>query len=197
QANLALTAVEARDWQRAMTGLRAIFGGDRPLDPNVAMAGALCAAAVEATRGDATNAARWLAFVDEGRAFPIDAADRPILEGAMQQCRERMGGQFEEVYGTGLGMGVAQLVTEVQAWLARQAPVAAPEAPARLSPREVEILRLVAAGESNQAIADRLVLSRRTVENHIANVYSKIGAANRVAAVRFALDHGLASSVVA
>jgi DNA-binding NarL/FixJ family response regulator len=66
-----------------------------------------------------------------------------------------------------------------------------------LSPRETEILRLVAGGESNQAIADRLVLSRRTVENHIANVYSKIGAANRVEATRFALEHDLLPGALA
>lgn len=198
QVNLALTAVEARDWQRAMTGLRAIFAAERPLGPNVATAGAMCAAAVEAARGDAATAARWLAFFDEGRAFPVDAADMPVLEGAMEECRERLGSEFGDAYAQGLGLDVADLVREVRTRLDEQAPdVAAPvDRPAGLSPREVEILRLVAGGESNQAIADRLVLSRRTVENHIANVYSKIGAANRVEATRFALDHGLVAAAL-
>ena len=50
-----------------------------------------------------------------------------------------------------------------------------------LSPREAEILRLVATGLSNDAIASELVLSVRTVERHVANVYAKIGAAGRTA----------------
>ena len=98
------------------------------------------------------NAARWLAFFDEGRAFPLDAADRPVLEVAMKQCRERLGVRFEKAYEAGLGMERAQLVTEVRAWFARQEPAAMPEAPARLSPREVEILRLVAAGEATRPL---------------------------------------------
>jgi predicted ATPase/DNA-binding CsgD family transcriptional regulator len=199
QVNLALTAVEARDWPRALAGLRAVCAADGALEPNVARAVVLCAAAVEAARGAAATAARWLAFFDEERAFAVDTADVPVLDRALQECRERLGSEFGDAYAQGLGLDVADLVREVRAWLDEQAPdVAAPvDRPAGLSPREVEILRLVAGGESNQAIADRLVLSRRTVENHIANVYSKIGAANRVEATRFALDHDLLPGALA
>lgn len=59
--------------------------------------------------------------------------------------------------------------------------------PAGLSPREAEVLRAVAAGKSNRVIAEKLMLSRRTVENHLANIYAKIGADNRAGAVAFAL----------
>jgi non-specific serine/threonine protein kinase len=72
-----------------------------------------------------------------------------------------------------------------------------PGRPAGLTRREVEILRLIAAGESNQAIADELVLSVRTVERHIANIYQKIGAsgpAARTAAASFAFRHGLGAT---
>jgi DNA-binding NarL/FixJ family response regulator len=55
----------------------------------------------------------------------------------------------------------------------------------------VEVLRLLAGGASNQAIADRLVLSVKTVERHIANIYTKIGARGRVDATTFALRHHL------
>ncbi len=67
--------------------------------------------------------------------------------------------------------------------------------PDRLTPREAEILRLLARGHDNRAIARTLVLSERTVEGHIANVYAKIGAAGRTAraaAAAYALHHGLA-----
>ncbi len=48
-----------------------------------------------------------------------------------------------------------------------------------LTPRETEILRLLAHGRSNQQIADELVLSVRTVERHIGNIYGKLGVGNR------------------
>ena len=71
---------------------------------------------------------------------------------------------------------------------------AASLAPANLTPREVEVLRLLAAGKSNQEIATELVLSIRTAERHIANIYEKIGARGktaRAAATAFAFAHGL------
>jgi DNA-binding CsgD family transcriptional regulator/pimeloyl-ACP methyl ester carboxylesterase len=61
----------------------------------------------------------------------------------------------------------------------------------RLSRRETEVLRLIAAGRSNQQIADELVLSLRTVERHITNLYGKIGAHGKAEATAYALRHGL------
>ena len=66
-----------------------------------------------------------------------------------------------------------------------------PTLPGRLTTREVEVLRLLASGASNQAMAEHLVLSVKTVERHIANIYAKIGARGRVDAVTFAHRHGL------
>jgi non-specific serine/threonine protein kinase len=65
-------------------------------------------------------------------------------------------------------------------------------APTGLTRRETEVLRLIVAGNSNQEIAATLVLSTRTVERHIANVYSKLGARNRADATAYALRHVLA-----
>jgi len=64
--------------------------------------------------------------------------------------------------------------------------------PDRLTPREAEILRLLAGGRSNPAIADELVLSVYTVERHVANIYSKVGVHTRVEAAAYALRRGLA-----
>jgi len=61
-----------------------------------------------------------------------------------------------------------------------------------LSPRETEVLRLIACGFSNQQIADELVLSVRTVERHITNLYAKIGARGKADATAYALRSGLA-----
>jgi HD-GYP domain-containing protein (c-di-GMP phosphodiesterase class II) len=65
------------------------------------------------------------------------------------------------------------------------------EGPAGLTPREVEVLRLVARGLSNKEIAAQLVLSPKTVGNHVEHIYTKIGASNRASASLFAVQHEL------
>ena len=71
-------------------------------------------------------------------------------------------------------------------------PAPRPAAVTPLSPRELEVLRLLAAGESNRQIARRLGLSPHTVERHVANLYRKIGARGRADATAYALRSGLA-----
>ncbi|WP_166351980.1 HD domain-containing phosphohydrolase [Phytoactinopolyspora limicola] len=66
--------------------------------------------------------------------------------------------------------------------------------PAGLTDRQVEVLRLVTHGLSNREIAERLVISRRTAENHVQDVYTKIGVSTRAAAAMFAMEHGLAGT---
>ena len=63
--------------------------------------------------------------------------------------------------------------------------------PAGLTAREVDVLALVARGLTNKEIAARLVISRKTVANHVEHIYAKIGASNRTAAALFATRHGL------
>lgn len=70
-------------------------------------------------------------------------------------------------------------------------PPDAMAAPLGLSPREVEVLRLLAAGLSNPAIAARLSLSVHTVERHVVNLYTKLGIHGRAEATAYALRHGL------
>lgn len=61
---------------------------------------------------------------------------------------------------------------------------------ALLSARELEIVELVVIGLSNHKIAERLEISKRTVDNHISNILKKTGAANRVELVRWSLQWG-------
>jgi LuxR family maltose regulon positive regulatory protein len=60
-----------------------------------------------------------------------------------------------------------------------------------LTPREMEVLQLIAAGDSNQTIADKLVITVRTVKKHTGNIYGKLNASSRIQAVARARDLGL------
>ncbi len=59
-----------------------------------------------------------------------------------------------------------------------------------LSAREMEIIELVADGLTNQEIAEKLTISKRTVDNHVSNMFTKTGSKNRVALLNWAMDHG-------
>jgi HD-GYP domain-containing protein (c-di-GMP phosphodiesterase class II) len=69
------------------------------------------------------------------------------------------------------------------------------EGPSGLTAREIDVLRLVALGRSSKEIAKELVISPKTVRNHIEHIYTKIGATNRVTASLFAVQHGLIPDV--
>ncbi len=73
------------------------------------------------------------------------------------------------------------------------APTPSPqELPDGLTPREAEVLRLIAAGLSNAEIAQALVVSSATVKSHVNRVFYKVGARDRAQAVRYAYEHGIA-----
>jgi DNA-binding NarL/FixJ family response regulator len=60
-----------------------------------------------------------------------------------------------------------------------------------LSPREVEVLRLVAKGASNRDVANALVISEHTARRHVQNIFAKIDVSSRAAATAYAYEHGL------
>jgi two-component system response regulator DegU len=70
-----------------------------------------------------------------------------------------------------------------------QAPLELPPIP--LTPREVEVLRLLAQGLDNAAIAQQLVVTTRTVQNHVSTIYGKLGVTSRTEAALYAIRHGL------
>ena len=70
-------------------------------------------------------------------------------------------------------------------------PTKSPAYPQGLTEREVEVLRLVAAGRSNPEIAEELFISPRTVTTHVSNILNKTNSANRAEASTFASQHGL------
>jgi ATP/maltotriose-dependent transcriptional regulator MalT len=115
---------------------------------------------------------------------------RPAQPRARQALREAL--QLMEQVGM---EGEARQVRDQLAALPGPTPKSLADAlPDQLTRREAEVLRLVAAGKNNQTIAETLVLSIRTVERHISNIYAKIGAegaVSRAVATAYALRHGL------
>jgi DNA-binding CsgD family transcriptional regulator len=119
---------------------------------------------VVAARGQFTDA--WVA----GRAMPLDAA----IAAALRMARE-----------------AAETVAQPSGAAHHAAWVSSADRPGGLTPRQIEILRLATNGKSNADIAGELVLSVRTVEKHLANIYDKLGVAGRVPATLYAVQHGL------
>jgi DNA-binding NarL/FixJ family response regulator len=65
------------------------------------------------------------------------------------------------------------------------------KAPGGLTAREVEVLRLVAKGKTNRAIADELIVSEKTVASHLSHIFTKLDLTSRTAATAFAYENGL------
>ena len=81
-----------------------------------------------------------------------------------------------------------KVMQEINRPLANRTPTDEP-----LTPREIEILKLVARGLSNNGIADQLVVSERTVRTHLSNIMGKLHLANRTQAALYALRQGIAT----
>jgi DNA-binding NarL/FixJ family response regulator len=113
---------------------------------------------------------------------PYEVATARLLLG--QACRE-----CGDEDGASRSLASAAAIFDRLGVVAETEP--GPAAPAGLSDREVEVLRLVASGQTNREIASTLHLSERTVARHLSNIFTKIGATSRTAAAAFAYEHGL------
>jgi DNA-binding NarL/FixJ family response regulator len=107
---------------------------------------------------------------------------------------QHSGGQFVLIDGSDPYGNADQGIRAIETFLSGLAPVdlAASQSTGILSSREIEVLRLLAAGKSNAQIADELVISINTVNRHVSNIYAKTGAANRAEAATYAARHGIA-----
>ena len=107
--------------------------------------------------------------------------------------REKVMALLEDSLSIATELGMRPLMERVTERLerVRAQPDAAPAYPDGLTEREVEVLRLLAGGKTNLDIAEELVIAEGTARRHVANIYEKIGAANRVEAAVYAGQHGL------
>jgi ATP/maltotriose-dependent transcriptional regulator MalT len=121
--------------------------------------------------------------------IPYEVATARLLLG--QACREC----GDEDAATRSLKAAASIFDRLGATLdsrsAQEAAAGASSLPAGLTEREVEVLRLVAAGNTNRQVAEQLFLSERTVARHVSNIFTKIGASSRTAATAFAIEHNL------
>ena len=110
------------------------------------------------------------------------------------EIRQKAVSLLDEALATSTELGMLPLKQRATERLERiQAqPSTAPAYPDGLTQREVEILRLVAAGKTDREIADELVIGVRTVSTHVGNILNKINAANRAEATGYAVREGLA-----
>src|SRR5258708_38311655 len=114
-----------------------------------------------------------------------EVGEKPFAE-AMAQGRDMTG---EEILAMGREASSETLLP--QGVSSTPSSAASPPSLAGLTTREEEVLRLAAQGLTNAQVAERLVISPRTVNPHLTSIYSKIGVTSRVAATRYAIEHHL------
>ncbi|HEY1286610.1 MAG TPA: LuxR C-terminal-related transcriptional regulator [Solirubrobacterales bacterium] len=178
----------ARGAVEELEGLAADFGSATL----AAMADQACGA-VELIGGDAATALAALrraagAWQDLGAPYEA-ARTRELVGLGCRALGDRDGGDLELE-------AARAMFAELEAGpdLARLDSLLAVESPGDrhgLTDREVEVLRLVAAGKSNREIAEALVISEHTVARHLQNIYAKLGVSSRTAAGAFAFSHDL------
>lgn len=114
-------------------------------------------------------------------------------EQAMHKIRARLAPQGEPSFHTAYAEGSAMSLGQAAQYALSAETERLEAGPAhRLSPRELEVVRLVAEGLTNRQVADRLVVSDKTVKRHLDNIFGKLGVASRAAATAVALRSGLA-----
>lgn len=157
----------------------------------LAATAAECSGAVELAADDPAGALPFLRKAGQmwARASaPYDAARAGVLRG---RALARLGDvdasrrELEAARDCFRRLGARPAADAVSSLLAPAA------SPAGLTPREVEVLRLVATGRTNPQIAAGLVLSEKTVARHLSNIFTKLDVGSRTAAAAYAYEHGL------
>jgi DNA-binding NarL/FixJ family response regulator len=116
----------------------------------------------------------------------------PLVQASLLRAASPAGTGTDAGMGQSAGAGPGSPTGEA-VLVESSEPAAPPEAPLPddLTPREADVLRAIAAGQSNTEIAEALFISEATVKSHINHLFAKIHARNRAEAVRYAYDHGL------
>jgi predicted ATPase/DNA-binding CsgD family transcriptional regulator len=163
-------------------------------------------ACIAGATGEPARAARLFGAAEamrdtlsEAVAFQHTSEEAAWREPSRARARSRLGETaWVDTLSEGRAMGLKEAIEYAISPEKPSATTPAPEQPstssppAGLTPREIEVLGLLATGMTNVQIAETLFLSPRTVQRHLNSVYHKLGVSSRTAATRFALEHGLA-----
>jgi non-specific serine/threonine protein kinase len=154
------------------------------------------ASVVACQLGDRRRAARLLGSAVHD--VPMRSPEQEITERAAAIARRTLGAaDYAREWEAGNRMRPGEVAAEIDMLLSGQSPPVADRldpAPHGLSRRELEVLRLIAAGYTDQQIADALFIGRRTAEWHVRNVLGKLGVANRAEAAALAARENLLAS---
>jgi DNA-binding CsgD family transcriptional regulator len=104
-------------------------------------------------------------------------------------------GEYAEAWQRGQRLAWRELLDLARTLAMKEPDAAAPDADQlshSLSPREIEVLRLLVEGRSDREIGAALFISRHTASNHVAGILAKLGLPSRAAAAAYAVRHGLA-----
>lgn len=164
-------------------------------------------AALALAQGDAQRATRLLGAVDgllQGMGVRLEPADAMAYQRTLSTVRAQLGIEmYENAFAEGLEMSLEQAVEYAQVGIKpeRMATRTAAgrverQSLSRLTPRERELSALIALGKSNREIANQLVLSERTVENHVGNILSKLHFHSRTQIAMWAVESALAKPQV-
>jgi DNA-binding CsgD family transcriptional regulator len=163
-------------------------------------------ACVAGANGEALRAAKLFGAAEAlmgATGSLLSPQESAMLEPYRASARSRLGeAGWDEALADGRAMSMEAAIeyalseerssTATPSTTSEQPLSSTPDHPAGLTPREIEVLRLVASGMTNAQIAKELFVSPRTVETHLTSIYHKLGVSSRAAATRFALEYGLA-----
>jgi ATP/maltotriose-dependent transcriptional regulator MalT len=162
-------------------------------------------ACVAGANGEALRAAKLFGAAKalmEATGYRFGTLESDMVEPYRTSARSRLGeAGWDEALAEGRTMSMEAAIgyalseegssTATPSTTSEQPLSSTPDHPAGLTPREIEVLGLVAVGMTNAQVANEIFVSPRTVETHLTSIYHKLGVSSRAAATRFALEHGL------
>jgi predicted ATPase/DNA-binding CsgD family transcriptional regulator len=159
-------------------------------------------AAVAVVQGEPVRAAWFISAAQalrEAIGTPLPPFSQAMHQFTLASVRTQLGEQaFDAVWAEGRTMTPGQFLINLEPMPAPKPPLTAPSSAAvapqshtGLTPRELEVLRLLAQGLTSAQIAEQLVIGLVTVNSHVRSIYSKLGVTSRSAVTRYALEHKL------
>jgi DNA-binding CsgD family transcriptional regulator len=201
---LAMVALDEEDLQQAADRCRASLRVRSSARDHWGLCQSLIVtAAIMQLQGEMARLVRLLgaeSAAREGIGGSLSFGLRQLLERTLPAARQRLGeARFAALWDDGRALALQEAVDEALAFLeATQRALDAAtdmvsdENAHGLTPREIEVLQLLALGQSDRDIAETLFISRHTAMKHVANILAKLGVSSRTAAATIALREGLA-----